>query len=176
MKAAAPDTAWWAARWPAGPWWYVGALFILLTAGFESILLAASRADALDGLIAVTTRASAFLIGLFGIPFTVAKDSILLDGVTLGINLECTGAFVAAAFGALVIAYPSSTKQKLTGLLVGIAVIGVANLVRIALVAVAAEWAPGYFAFLHDYLYQVALVFIAAVVWLVWMGRVHADA
>jgi archaeosortase B (VPXXXP-CTERM-specific) len=148
--------------------------FVALTLGFESVLLALNGAGALTPLIEATAHASGVLIALSGVPVTVLGDEVFLSQRILLINLECTGVYIMAAYAALVIVWPAGWRAKAVGIAVGLPAITIANVVRLVLVAQVAERLPGSFDLLHDYLFQVALVMIAAAVWVVWISRVRS--
>jgi exosortase/archaeosortase family protein len=85
---------------------------------------------------------------------------------------ECTPLYACLLYGAFVLAQPTSLLRTLAGLLTGVLVITVANLLRITFVTAAGPVVSHFvFDVLHVYLGQVAmliLVLAAALLWLRW--------
>jgi exosortase/archaeosortase family protein len=130
----------------------------------------------LEPHLAPLCRATAVQVGTLlslagGMPH-VRGDLITLSGFTVRIVTECTPLYACLLYCAFVLAQPSSWQRTLAGLLLGMAVITAANLLRITLVtAVGTVVAPILFDILHVYLGQVAmliLVVAAALFWLRW--------
>ena len=137
----------------------------------------------LEPHLAPLCRATAVQVGALlslagGMPH-VRGDLITLSGFTVRIVTECTPLYACLLYCAFVLAQPSSWQRTLAGLLLGVAVIAAANLLRITLVTVAGTVvAPILFDILHVYLGQVAmliLVVAAALFWLRWSSDAPAQ-
>lgn len=124
----------------------------------------------------LTAQASTALITLTGETATLSGTLIRLPNRTLAIDFACTGLMIAAMYCALVLAYPIKPHYRLLGVAIGVPTLLVANLIRIVTVAHVSVSAPGAFAFVHDYLFQVGMVLVAAVLWAAWLslGRRYA--
>lgn len=110
--------------------------------------------------------------------FEVVRSGFLLraDGFAFLISEDCTGWKSMLFLAALIFAVPRVLiKKRLLGLLVGVPVIYIGNLLRI-LVMVFIWKAYGYeFAnIIHDYFWQlglISLVLIMWISWLIWVGK-----
>jgi exosortase/archaeosortase family protein len=153
-----------------------GAVFLVLNFAFQVMLLFASRAGVASWATEGTAWVSGVLVRLSGLPVTVSGSEIFLSSRVLSINLDCTSAYVAGTFVALILACPASWRMKLAGIGTGVPIILAANLVRLVAVAQVAVRFPGGFDFVHDYLFQVALLLVAAFLWVAWMAKAKARA
>ncbi len=82
---------------------------------------------------------------------------------------ECTGVFEMVIFAAAVLAYPTTRRKKLFGLLLGIPVIYLFNLLRIVVLVVVGSQSYRTFEFMHLYFWQVTLIIIIASIWIAWL-------
>ena len=153
-----------------------GIRFAVLFVAFEMGVAVLNWLGALGPLRAATAWVASALVGASGVPVTCAGSEINLSTRVLVINTECTGAYILAAFAALVIAYPADRRSKLTGLVAGMPLLMLANLVRLVLVAHISEGWPHLFPFLHDFLFQATLVLVTVGVWIAWTRRVARHA
>lgn len=122
-------------------------------------------------VIYLTTLASAYLMGFFGIPVQYGWHRIFLESRTLEINLECTALFLIAIYISLVIVFPSSIKKKISGILFGVPVLIGVNLIRLLLIALISERLPAYFEISHDYIWQAIFVLIVTAMWFLFIGK-----
>lgn len=113
------------------------------------------------------------LIGRFGIEATRQGTLILLPGITLAVDWACTAITILELYVALILAYRSGWAVKAVGISVGVAVILVANQLRIVATALAAEYWPSVLYVAHDYLFQVSMVVVAVALWAWWLGLVN---
>ncbi len=114
-----------------------------------------------------------------GVPATVAGNEVALQSRILRIDADCTGVTLMMIYTALVLAYPLGWKNKLIGLVFGVAAIFVANLIR--LVAVAQLSGPlddRAFMFVHDYLFKIVMMAVVIAAWALYLAyaRRHASA
>lgn len=123
-----------------------------------------------DSLLAVQARLGAGLINLFGYNVEVAQELITSDRFSMSIKNGCDGLEATAIFLAAVLAFPLAFKWKIPGLLVGLSVLFVANLIRIAgLYMVGVHWYSA-FDFFHLHGGLVLFMFFALVIWIIWIN------
>jgi exosortase/archaeosortase family protein len=154
-------------------------VFLLVFTAFEIGIWVANARGGLDSLMELTARIAGQLTVFIGIPATVVGNSILLSSHTLRIDPDCTAIAIVALYSALVIAYPLAARTRALALVVGIPVILFANLLRLLAVAVASQYlGQAAFAFAHDYLFKVVMVFVVVALWAMWLqiARGHAKA
>ena len=100
-------------------------------------------------------------------------NQVFLKSNTLIVTQECTGENVLILFTSFVLAYSSSVKAKLTGLMVGLPFICLVNVVRIVATGLMSEYLPRrYMELFHDYVWQMAFLFIVVTMWFVWIDMV----
>lgn len=147
------------------------ALLVLFVVAVVLMPLSVLRPIA-DGTATVAGAA----IRAVGISNVVNSNSIFLSKRTLQIGRDCTGAQLIAVFAALVLTYPSSRRDKLWALGVGIPALLVFNMFRLVGAGFAAEYFPNYFDVIHDYVFQVLLALSVLFLWLLWVSRLRVNA
>jgi exosortase/archaeosortase family protein len=113
---------------------------------------------------------SAGIARLLGVHLVLAGTQIGIGTRTLSIDLPCSAIFIAALFISLVLAYPVSWKARLLGLAIGLPAILLANVLRLVAVEVVQATAPAAFPFVHDYLFEVGMVFVTLAAWAYWLS------
>ncbi len=112
-------------------------------------------------------------------PFTsdvVVSDTILsFKGFEVIIVEECTGIYEAFIYGAAVLSFPTTWIKKGIGVGVGVPILYVINLARIAVLLLVGHYQPGLFEFMHLYFWQVTLVVMILSVWLLWAKLVVSN-
>ncbi len=105
---------------------------------------------------------------------TVAENLISVNGLSLNINHECTGVFVLFVLASFIGAYPARLGTKVLGIVVGVSLLSLINMIRIATLVRVVEFYPGLFTYFHEYVWQGAflmLVTLYAVTWVEWVRR-----
>jgi len=95
-------------------------------------------------------------------------DNVVIGSMVMNINHECTGVFVYMLFISFVLAYPVHWTARAAGLAVGVPLMFVVNVVRLATLARVAEIYPQAFFYLHEYVWQgvfTVLVLVGAIAW-----------
>jgi exosortase/archaeosortase family protein len=123
------------------------------------------------------TNQVAWLIRLSGLQAEIfGGNRIHLASVDWEMVLECTAIGSMLVFSSFLLVFPSSFKAKGIGLLIGLPLIHVANLVRLLAMAWVEELLPGYALYFHDYLWQVVFLIGVAFLWLIWIDKVVSRA
>ena len=94
--------------------------------------------------------------------------NIVIKTLVMNVNHECTGIFVIMLFASFVLAYPASWLARLGGLAVGIPLLFVVNVVRLATLARIVEVYPDAFFYFHEYVWQgifMVLVLVGSISW-----------
>jgi exosortase/archaeosortase family protein len=102
-----------------------------------------------------------------GTAFAQGSD-IVVKTLIMNINHECTGIFVCMLFASFVLAYPASWRSRLSGLVIGIPLFLVVNILRLATLARIVEVYPGAFFYMHEYVWQgifTVFVLVGAISW-----------
>lgn len=115
--------------------------------------------------------ASAFLVHLFDSNVLAHENVLQHLGTGSGIAIEagCNGVEACIMLAAAILAYPSSLRNKVAGLLLGSLAIQALNLVRIISLFYLVGWNAAAFEFAHLYLWQALIMLDVILVWLVWL-------
>lgn len=118
--------------------------------------------------------ASAHLMQLFDNSI-ISHGRILQSSASgFGVSIEagCNGVEAAIILIAGTLAFPSSFKLKLAGIVIGIVAVQVVNLLRIISLFYLGQWNYQAFEFAHLYLWQALIMLDVLVVWLLWIRAV----
>ena len=110
---------------------------------------------------------------------TRVGSSLYAGGEGVSIVSDCSPHAPFLIFAAVVLAFPSTWRQRLLGLAVGAVGIHVFNTVRIIVLMQILIWRPAWFEFAHVYLWQtgtVLMLFVTFALWLRWLGPVAKRA
>ena len=135
------------------------------------VLLIEWRTDWFNGelprLVAVHLAWCLRVLGLAGQADGLVVSSSLCRIEIIG---ECTALYPAVVFVAAVLASPVARKAKLGGVLLGLPAIGLMNTVRLLSLCYICRYHPAFFAMAHEVVWQSLLVFLTALLWLVWVN------
>lgn len=98
-------------------------------------------------------------------------DQIAVGGLSLDINYECTGVYVALILVVFLFAYPAPWSRRLLGAAIGIAGLTVVNVLRIGVLARIAEVWPDRFAYFHEYVWQGVFLVLVIAYAMAWVER-----
>jgi len=123
---------------------------------------------------------SAYLLHLFD--SDVASSGIILRSVSNGsavaIQAGCNGVEAVICLAASIIAFDSTIKQKIVGLILGFIAIQFLNIIRIISLFYLLQWDQKWFEWAHLYAWQ-ALIFldvlIVFVIWVRWISKSTLD-
>ncbi|MBI3783138.1 MAG: archaeosortase/exosortase family protein [Deltaproteobacteria bacterium] len=159
-------------RWPIARFALV---FFACLLGFSVLSVATNLQNHLHVFENGIANASASLAHWFGSTAKVVEGNYISVGtMTLNINHECTGVFVLFVLISFIAAYPSRLWLKLTGIVAGITILSLINVVRIATLVRLVEYYPTLFPYFHEYVWQGAflmLVTLYAITWVEWSRR-----
>jgi exosortase/archaeosortase family protein len=105
---------------------------------------------------------------------SVNENIISIGALTLDINHECTGVFVLFVLISFIGSYPAALRTKVLGIVFGVTVLTVINVLRIVTLVRIVEFYPGLFVYFHEYVWQGAflmLVTLYALTWVEWARR-----
>ena len=124
-----------------------------------------------DPILQVQTAAGAALLNIFGSSVTAMGDVISGAGTSVKVAGGCDGIEATALLLAAILVFPLPFKYKWPGLLAGVVVLGILNVIRIAgLYLVKAHW-PSAFDFMHIqgglYLFSFVTILLM-IIWANW--------
>jgi exosortase/archaeosortase family protein len=99
-----------------------------------------------------------------------AGSLLTLGGAQIEIIPDCTPLMPIAALWIAIFAFPASWRWKLWGFTVGAVVLWVYNLLRILALVPVLLWRPGWFEFIHIYLWQTLTLLIVFALFVAWLG------
>jgi exosortase H (IPTLxxWG-CTERM-specific) len=114
------------------------------------------------------------LLNALGITVSTAKASVSDGGLAFRIIPECTALYMVGLFLCFIAFYPASVRQKTKGLLMGVPVLYLCNLVRLAATFMATRYDRKLFDVVHVYLGQVftiLVVVLSCILWMKWVDK-----
>jgi exosortase/archaeosortase family protein len=119
-----------------------------------------------------------WLVPLVGLHATTSGENVVAFWSTEGafsyqIAAECAGLQMLLLLGAAVLAYPVPLSRRLAGLAAGLPLTVVANVIRLAMLALIGVHAPAWFTRIHDIgwpLFQIGGITLFTLLWLRWAG------
>ena len=150
-------------------------VFFLCLLGFSLLSVATALQNHLQLAEQGIAAAATWLAHLWGSGATLVNgNSISVSNMTLNINHECTGVFVLFVLASFIAAYPARLPAKAVGIFVGVTVLSLVNVIRIATLVRVVEFYPAAFLYFHEYIWQGAflmLVTLYAITWVEWARR-----
>lgn len=122
-----------------------------------------------NSLLDVNAKIASGILNLFGFGTTASGKEIYNSQFTVSVKRGCDAIEPAALFVSAVLAFPSSFKMKLHGIVVGILFLLAVNLFRIVSLFLTGIYAPSYFELMHLEVWQVVFILLALASWIVWM-------
>lgn len=120
----------------------------------------------------IATLTFGALLRVFGVDASVAGNILSFNQSMLNIGPECTNLACLMVYFAGVIAYPASLKNRGLGLLYGIVILYLVNIVRLGLLAIAEVAGGGIFDFIHSFLWPTLFIIFGVVVWVWWIDHI----
>ena len=146
--------------------------FALYAVILFSVFLVVGDQD-LAPLLEAYSVASAALLRFVGLPVERAGTVLSLGDFSVNVEGQCSAMFEIGLLVAATLAYPARGLQRLRGILVGISILLVVNLIRIASLVVIGSVDTEWFTWAHLYVWQGLLVATVAAVWLAWIGQIR---
>ncbi len=112
---------------------------------------------------------SAKIIGAMGIPCEHQGSIIRISSMAMDIKFGCNGLEAVLIYSVAVIAFPSSWRKKIVGIIAGFVTIQAVNLLRIAALAYSGIHFRTLFEYVHIYVAQGIMIAIALGVFFVYM-------
>lgn len=140
-----------------------GAIILAARVGMEA------PAYPFDGLTAfVATQVKLILLWL-GVPVSQYADSLYVPGgFGYVVVIGCTGVVPAAVLAIAVVASPASASARMLGLVVGVPLVLLLNLLRLVHLFYVGVHAPQTFWLAHEVVWECALVVATVGIWYSW--------
>jgi exosortase H (IPTLxxWG-CTERM-specific) len=148
----------------------MGAFFVLI--GFKPIQnFIDLNGVYTTGVVIATTK----ILGIAGIACTHQGSIINLPSISLDIRFGCNGLEAVMIYSVAVIAFPSSWKKKLFGVVAGFVVIQVVNILRIAALAYSGIHFRRLFEYIHIYVAQGMMIAVSLGVFFLYLHYARND-
>ncbi len=120
-------------------------------------------------LTTAITRISSVLLNLTGAE-NEARGTILTGAGGFSVNIldGCNGVYVTAIVISAVLAFPSTWREKILGLLIGVAGVHTINFVRIVSLYWIGLTNPDLFDSFHYYVWQTGVIIMSMAIWIFW--------
>lgn len=107
-----------------------------------------------------------------GYGVNVSGDLIYSTEFSVSIKKGCDAAEPMAIFIAAIVAFPASIRNKFSGLVLGLSILFLLNIVRIISLYMLGIYAPDFFETMHLAIWQVVFIIVAIVLWYLWLRYV----
>ena len=116
-------------------------------------------------------KISATIIGTFDADTVSAGKTIWNPSNGFGVSIEagCNGIEASIFLVAVMLAFPSSWRQKLMGIAIGTASVHLLNLLRIISLFYIGQWNQELFEWAHLYIWQALIMLDVLIVFLLWL-------
>ena len=112
------------------------------------------------------------LLNATGIQNTVDYNIIKLRNDTWNVTSECTAVNAVFLYISFLLAYSSTFRSKAVGLIIGIPLIMVVNILRLVVLGWVTEYWPKYSHLFHDYVWETIFLFFIVTLWFIWINLV----
>lgn len=111
-------------------------------------------------------------LALIGYPNEVFGDLISSSQFSVSIKKGCDAGEPMAIFIAGIVAFPALIRKKFIGLGIGLFILFLLNVIRIASLYIVGIHYPDFFESMHLAIWQVAFIFVAILLWFLWLSFV----
>ncbi len=146
-------------------------IFLLILGSLFALELTPSGQTLVHPWAASLAGFSASLITLFD-PKVITYSNVIQsqsNGFGVAIEAGCNAVEACIVLAAAILAFPAPWRHKLLGLVIGMVVVQIANILRIISLFYLGQWRMDAFEFAHLYLWQGLIMLDVLVVWLIWI-------
>jgi exosortase/archaeosortase family protein len=119
--------------------------------------------------VQATTNSLGFILRLFADSVRVTSPFVHANGVLGEILPECTTLLPTLALVAAIAAYPASPAWKIVGILGGIVILWIFNVMRLVALMVLLMWNPKFSRFAHVYFFQTLTLMLISSLFSIWI-------
>ena len=124
---------------------------------------------ALSAFLAGNAQIATAVLGCFGREVYAVGSQVLGEGTSLRVGLGCDGSQPCLLFGVGILAFPAPWKWRAIGLVGGVSLLLLLNLVRIISLVWVDSAYPDFFDELHLFVWPVLFTLAVAALWMQWM-------
>jgi exosortase/archaeosortase family protein len=163
-------SAWWKGSQPVN--WFI-IKFIALVAVFHALTLLPIYDGLLPPYLHTVATLAQLLSRCFGESGEVVGATLRSPAYAVTVSPACSAVELAGFIAAAVIAFPSPWRAKVSGVLVGVILVAVLNVIRVTSLFLVGLHARSAFDMVHDDLWAVLFILIATLFVGIWIARVH---
>jgi len=123
------------------------------------------------GVVLATAR----ILGILGIPCVTHNSVLQLPAISLDVRFGCNGLEAVMIYSVAVLAFPSTWKKRLLGILAGFAVLQIINVFRIAGLAYAGIHFRSIFEYIHIYVAQGLMIAVSLGLFFIYLHYAKPD-
>jgi exosortase H (IPTLxxWG-CTERM-specific) len=153
---------------PAARFCILFLILLLLLAGLSATPLAERFVHA--PLSRASARLAVPVLSGFGTA-TAHGNLLVFNSFSAEVEEACDGVLPCCIFAAAVLAFPSTWKQKLWGILLGVTAIFIINIVRVITLMLVGSFWPDVFERVHIYVWQALVIALSLALWVFWVER-----
>ena len=118
------------------------------------------------------------ILNFLGIKSLIIDEDIIFlpNSVYLKIILECTGLYEMLILSSIILSYPTNIKNKLFGIIFGIVIIYILNMIRLVSLSFILVYYTDKFDFIDRYLWQVSLVIFISLTYVIWLKSIERSS
>lgn len=151
---------------------FLGVVVLIVTLFYLIYQNSWAEAYVFNPLANLYAAISGKVINVLGYEVNVSGDLIYSSGFSVSVKKGCDAAEPMAIFIAGIIAFPALARNKLTGLLLGLSILFLLNIVRIISLYMMGVHSPDFFETMHLAVWQVVFILVAILLWYLWLQRV----
>jgi exosortase H (IPTLxxWG-CTERM-specific) len=145
-------------------------LFVVFMAAFYSVTsMAWYQNGVFQRYLNLNADVSALLLRILGEESRSVEQDVISPRMSLSIRAGCDAIEPSFMFAAAVLAFPAAMKAKLIGVVIGVPLLLLMNLVRIVSLYYIGIHAPRWFETFHVDIWQPVFILLALVFWIVWV-------
>lgn len=112
-----------------------------------------------------------YILNFLGMKSSIIDgDTIYLtNNVALKIIVECVGIYEMIILGSIMLSYPTNIKNKAYGIVLGIVIIYILNMIRLVSISYILVYYTDKFDFIDRYLWQISLTIFISLVYIIWL-------
>lgn len=162
--------------WYRQPWIRFAVSFGVLVSGLEVLYHGvALESDAFNAFVKALARATGSVLEPFYERVNVLHARVATNKFVVTVDDGCDGLQVCTLLTAAIVAFPSTWKQKLVGVIAGNLWLQLWNVVRIATLVVVGGFDRDWFHPTHVYIWPTLLIAICLGTWLAWANWTLRD-
>lgn len=148
---------------------FLGLVFLIIILFYLIYRNAWADAYVFTPMVNLYAAISAMLLNVLGYGVNASGDLIYSSGFSVSVKKGCDAAEPMAIFIAGIIAFPALVRNKLAGLVLGLSLLFLLNIVRIISLYMMGIHSPEYFEAMHLAVWQVVFIISAILLWYLWL-------